>query len=248
MKLRSIFEDLQDPLVITFVQAMAILFIQITGPYWNVMENGKIPYVNLGPEIIQPLLLFVEGCEQDPLPLYDNGPDCLAPYKDVKTHIYRHLLEPLYPKKSDLLLQLLQVGCKGLGRTIRQQLKDFLRGGEYDTNATDETIASTSFYPKTNLGCEHHFVDLDSSQRRRPHCTMHQHTTVQLLKRNRSQIKAWYKTKNRTEQIDLWQEARKQGKELCDKHRKEEEEQRQKLYSDITNLKKKGRTKDANRQ
>ena len=45
--------------------------------------------------------------------------------------------------------------------------------------------------------------------------------------------------------MQLWQEARKKGKALRAKHKKAEEAQRQKLYTDITNPKKKKGTTSA---
>ena len=38
-KLQSIQADLEDPLVMTFSQAVAILFIHITGPFWHLMDT-----------------------------------------------------------------------------------------------------------------------------------------------------------------------------------------------------------------
>lgn len=43
----------------------------------------------------------------------------------------------------------------------------------------------------SNLACEHHFGDLDSSQRRRPSASMHHHSSIQLLKRNRKGMMSW---------------------------------------------------------
>jgi len=239
LKLKSITEDLQDPTVITLVQAMAIIFIQISGPYWNAMESSTVPYVNLGPVIIQPLLSFIIDCETDPLPLYDQGPACLAPYKDSKSELFHPLLEPIFPENSELLDQCLQAACRGIAKTIKMQLPYFLEGGLYYEMADEETIRSTKYQPKTNIACEHHFGHLDSSQRRRPNCSMHHHTTIQLLKRNRLHIKKWYNNKSREEQKALWEEAKAKGKELHDKHSVEEKKQLQKLYDNQTNPKNK---------
>ena len=74
-------------------------------------------------------------------------------------------------------------------KCIKKQLVDFLPGGKFYQTPIDPK--PTSFAPLTNLGCEHHFGDLDSSQRRRPNASYHHHTSVQLLKRNRKQVMEW---------------------------------------------------------
>ncbi|KAK3605385.1 hypothetical protein CHS0354_036292 [Potamilus streckersoni] len=55
--------------------------------------------------------------------------------------------------------------------------------------AADPNTMRTRFAQVTNLGCEHHFGDLDSSQKRRPNASMHQHPSIHLLKRNRLKMK-----------------------------------------------------------
>ena len=229
-KLKSIQADLQDPTVVTLVQAMAILFIQITGPYWNIMEKSDIPYVNLGPTVIQPLLAFVDECTNDPLPLFGDGPDCLIPYKDNIHEIYHRLLEPLHPECVEILYTALKLSCKAIAKTLRKQANDFLPGGKYAELASADLVKRTGFSQNNNNGCEHHFGDLDSSQRRRPNCSMHHHSTVQMLKRNREAIKKWYSAMPPIKQQALWKEARERGKQLRAKHRKDEAEQRHQLY------------------
>lgn len=70
----------------------------------------------------------------------------------------------------------------------------------------------------TNLACEHHFGDLDSSQRRRPSASMHHHSSVQLLKRNRKQMFGWLDEMSGSERSELMQKARIGGKDLRNNH------------------------------
>ena len=62
--------------------------------------------------------------------------------------------------------------------TLKAQLKDFLE-------ATDGQNVKA---PLTNLSSERHFGHLDSSQRRRPHCSLHYHSSVILLKQTRKRL------------------------------------------------------------
>ena len=59
--------------------------------------------------------------------------------------------------------------------TIRRQLSDFI-DGPYSEVPNEQAAKRTSFAPITNLSCEHHFGDLDSSQRGRPNASLHHHS------------------------------------------------------------------------
>jgi hypothetical protein len=228
-KLQAVRGDLEDPIIITFIQSLAILFIQLTGPYWNLIDAGDVPYVNLQ-SVIQPLLEYCESCSIDPTPLYNpEGPDCLASYRGPASHLFLDLLAPIHPEHSDLLDSLLKVSCQGLVKTIKKQLENFLPGGIYGGAASEELISKTAFAHKTNLACEHHFGDLDSSQRKRPNCSYHHHSTVHMLKRNRIPIKGWLQTMPVEKREALWLRARKYAKELRESHRQAEKMEMMKL-------------------
>ena len=207
-KLQSIQADLEDPLVMTFSQAVAILFIHITGPFWHLMDTGDIPYINLH-SIIQPLLHYLEAAALQPhLLLRPAGPPCLSRFRGKDSEDFISFLAPLFPEHQPELESCLSAGCHGLISTIKKQLVDFLPGGCYSAPASKEDLDRTSFAHKTNLTCEHHFGDLDSSQRRRPNCTMHHHSTLQLLKRNSKNINEWYSEMLAEERLSLWKDAR----------------------------------------
>ena len=80
---------------------------------------------------------------------------------------------------------------KAMSRTIDKQLTDFLPEGQYSKEANKNDLKRTSFAHVTNLGCEHHFGDLYSSQKRLPNASLHNHSLIQLLKRNRSSMMQW---------------------------------------------------------
>ena len=237
-KLQSVQADLKDPIIVTFIQTLAILFIQIAGPYWHLMDTGDVPYVSLH-SVLQPLLTYIEECSIDPNPLYDpDGPACLALYRGSDSACYvNQVIQPIHPEHSILLNNLLKAACKGLAKTIRKQLVDFLPGGIYGEVASEEVIERTSFAHKTNLACEHHFGDLDSSQRRRPNCSFHHHSTIQMLKRNRQQIQNWLAEMPAEKRTDLWQKARKNAKQLREQHRQAEKGEGVKLYEMALKLK-----------
>ncbi|WAR07947.1 LOW QUALITY PROTEIN: NUP37-like protein, partial [Mya arenaria] len=79
---------------------------------------------------------------------------------------------------NELLLKLISVLCGAMRRTVEKQLVDFLDGGRYAGTPSKSDLQRTHFSHVTNLGCEHHFGDLDSSQRRRPNASFHHHSMV----------------------------------------------------------------------
>ncbi|KAL3876455.1 hypothetical protein ACJMK2_034300 [Sinanodonta woodiana] len=100
---------------------------------------------------------------------------------------------------------------------IDKQLIDFLDGGKYHVNAemiSETEEQRTNFAHLTNLGCEHHFGDLDSSQRRRPSASMHHHTSVQLLKWNRIPMMKWLSEMKPDNHHSILISARKGGREM----------------------------------
>jgi hypothetical protein len=118
-----------------------------------------------------------------------------------------------------LLLKTVKLVAASMQRTVEKQLVDFLSGGKLDKIPSKENLNRASFAHLTNLGCEHHFGDLDSSQRRRPDNidAMHHHSSVQLLKRNRVKMMEWLEDMPSSEKDILLKRARKGGKELREK-------------------------------
>jgi hypothetical protein len=79
-------------------------------------------------------------------------------------------------------------------------------------------VRRTKFAHTTNLACEHHFGDLDSSQKGRPRASMHHHSSIQLLKRNRKQMMSWLEDMTSTDRSSIIKKARKVGRTLRELH------------------------------
>ena len=115
--------------------------------------------------------------------------------------------------------------------TIRRQLSDFI-DGPYSEIASEDAAKRTSFAPITNLSCEHHFGDLDSSQRRLPNASLHHHSTVQMLKRNRSNIVDWLEKLPDTERASVFMNARLNGPLLRVPHRQQDSDVRKAIFDE----------------
>ena len=115
-----------------------------------------------------------------------------ADYTDVSNSQRFASLFLLMEESRELLFDLIKVVSLAMIKVINKQLVDFLPGGQFCKEANVDETRRTNFAQLTNLGCEHHFGDLGSSQRRRPSASMHHHSSVQLLKRNREGLMQWF--------------------------------------------------------
>jgi hypothetical protein len=141
----------------------------------------------------------------------------------------------------ELLSNVIKIVASAMLSAIEKQLADFLPGGKFFQQSDEKEIKRTNFAMVTNLSCEHHFGDLDSSQKRRPNATMHHHSSVQLLKRNRKQLMNWISEMKPDQKNELLHNARKGGREMRKTHREEEKEVLQEISNEMILMKEKKR-------
>jgi hypothetical protein len=147
----------------------------------------------------------------------------------------------------DYLLRAIQTVAKAMKATITKQLTDFLPGGQFSKPPSQDALERTSFAHVTNLACEHHFGDLDSSQRRRPRATMHHHSSVQMIKRNREKMMEWLDGMTPEKKQDLLKTARKGGKALREAHLSKERSVLTEIHEEMSNNKKRKRKEHTKR-
>ena len=68
--------------------------------------------------------------------------------------------------------------------------------------------------PLTNLVCERTFGYLDASQRRRRNCSLHNHTSIMLLKQTRKSLRVWFNGLGKGEQESLMKRIKMEGKKI----------------------------------
>ena len=71
LKVKSVVPNLKDSRVVTMVQALGIIYVKITKPYWHLVTSKDIPYLTLH-QYIQPLLKKVEAFTTEPEHLLDD--------------------------------------------------------------------------------------------------------------------------------------------------------------------------------
>ena len=220
-KLQSVIADLECQIIGTLLQSFGLVYYKITGPFWNMVTSGQIPYLQLYPQI-QGLLTYLTKCTEEPetLLLMEGNwmPNDQYGFSQIP---HRNMLRDLFdiPENNrEILLEACSIICKAMGNTVKKQLIDFLEGGKYANEPSAEELRRTEFAKLTNLGCEHHFGDLDSSQRRRPNSSLHHHSSIQLLKRNRTGWMDWMANMEESDRANIMKTARKEGKVLRDIH------------------------------
>ena len=175
-KVVAVSADLNCKRLMDLVHALAIMHIHVTGPFWQMCEFGAVKYRDLGCSYIQPLLELLEVCISDPSSIEET----VNPLTQFRTQIIEVYSSKISIEDTSVLVRsTVSLLASAFKDTICKQLSDFV-DGPYSQRPSEEQAKRTSFAPITNLSCEHHFGDLDSSQRRRPNASLHHHSTVHL--------------------------------------------------------------------
>ena len=239
LKLKSVIADLKSEKIMIIVQCLGLIYLKVTGPYWNLVTGSQVPYLELYHEI-RNILTFLENCEKEPAIIGDlNSHWCSEDLNEVLQVQYQCQLSKKLGQLPDnenrnLLFTTVGIIAKAMTRTINTQLKDFIPSGQFSSQSSKNDLNRTRFAHTTNLGCEHHFGDLDSSQRRRPSASMHHHSSVQLLKRNRKPMMDWLKNMPLTKRSSLLHKARKDGKILRTKHIQQAKSVLKEIHNEMT--------------
>ncbi|KAH3826899.1 uncharacterized protein LOC127832644 [Dreissena polymorpha] len=236
-KLVSVKADLETPSVMVMLSCLALIFVRVTGPFWNLIVSGTVTYLDVH-QHVQKLHAYLHRCAVNPQNIDNDWID--------EEHIVVH--EDLYLQalnntdmESPVFICMMKSICSGMLKAVEKQMADFLPNGLFGETPDASTVKSTAFAPLTNLSCEHHFGDLDSSQRRRPNASFHHHSSVQLLKRNRRQLSEWLSGMDEQEKENLWLSARKGGKQLRLKHQAQDRRVHEEIVS-LMNSNKKQKT------
>ncbi|KAG1670843.1 hypothetical protein GQR58_016644 [Nymphon striatum] len=124
---------------------------------------------------------------------------------------------------TQITVDALQTIFKSFIKCTERQLADFLPGGKYGMEPTAELRETMKSCKVTNLVSENEFGDLDFSQFRRRHASLHYHSGIQMVKRNKT-ISTWLATKVESEQDSLMKIARKKSQALRAKYAAAEQE------------------------
>ena len=108
--------------------------------------------------------------------------------------------------------------CAAFATVTERQLADFLDGGCYSNVHNPERREKMDHCLLTNLIGEACFGDLDFSIFKRRNASLHHHSTVNMLKRNRT-VSVWLSNKSEEEQRRLLDMSAKKAPILREKHK-----------------------------
>lgn len=149
-------------------RALGIVSKMVTGPMWRYME--KEGHVSELTPIYQQLYDAFKRLSNDASTLMKGEEFIFGEDMVQKDKVYERLVSPsigldnLTRQVLELLFSSFQVVCS-------RQLKDHIEGGKYATNWSPELLSDTATVPRTNVGPERIFAQLDSLIRVMPRAT-----------------------------------------------------------------------------
>lgn len=121
------------------------------------------------------------------------------------------------------VVSIMQRMCVNMLTVTERQLVDFLPGGRYH-NVQDPELWDKMRHSKlTNLVGEEAFGDLDFSLFKRRHANVHHHSTISMLKRNKS-VSSWLCSKDVATQDQLLRLSAQKSAALRQSHKELERE------------------------
>ena len=159
LKTESVKADCNDDMLLSLVCAVAVLYLRVTGPYWQLMESSvKHPDFHV---YVQKMEACFDRWRADSCDLLDkdcqgvfdgefemDSPTKVAVLKFANEHSAK-MNDPISLLMRDVLI------------TTRTQLKDFLEGGKYSTPMCYEDQKTLQHCPLTNLMGENASGDMD---------------------------------------------------------------------------------------
>ncbi|GFR60822.1 hypothetical protein ElyMa_003541400 [Elysia marginata] len=207
---------LKNPKLVKLIECLGLFFHKVTGPFWTIVVSPKANFENLRP-VFQNLTKALEKCTEDPAIFFQK--ETFAFMKDLTSSAAtkQNLSQTLQPQQKEII----EAIARGILNALKVQLADFLEDGVY---GTFESVKDLPQMPVTNLVCERHFGHLDASQKRRPHSSLHHHSSVMLLKQTSQHMKRWLKNLPKEKREALLKTSRDQGSLLRAKHRQQDRE------------------------
>ena len=224
LKQKSIVHDIQSAQIIAMVAALAVSFIFITGPFWQLIKSNT-HYLDQG-IFIQRMFANIRGAKD-----YTTTPEMLnacptalqgfgLPPSEVVDRVYVYI-NNLPADLADILKDAVLSMMDEFAATTQRQLLQFLEGGVYSVPATPEQRQKMQHCKINNLFGEACLGDLDFSLFKRRNSSAHHHSTVNMLKRNKP-ISQFLLKKPDQEQHRLLSFARSKAAPLREKHRAQE--------------------------
>ena len=243
LKLEGVYCDATSDHLQACVRALGIIFHKITGPFWRMLQSD-VNYADLH-VYIQKMHKCFQQWSVDSSELLTLSCKGIFDNFYVVNHVHESLCSSGQTHQT-VTLNLLKEFMKGFVTVTERQLNDFLPNGKYGQEASSELRESMAHCKVTNLLSEYEFGDLDYSQFRRRHASLHFHSGIQMCRQNKT-ISKWLASKSEMEQSVLLRKARKHAGDFRKRHIAHEKnvlDQVKKKLSDNYRKKKEKEAKD----
>lgn len=167
------------------------LFFVVTGHFWN-MLHSETEYADQYMSIQKMLKRFREWSQSSSELLTTKS--CIFPDQNRDNKVWDDLTNEWTPR-YDLTHRVLEEIIIGFIKVTEKQLGDFLPGGKFSDEPSEEFRHKMKACKLTNLVSEYEFGDLDFSQfRQRRPASLRFHSSIQVVKRNGT-ISKWLSSK-----------------------------------------------------
>ena len=211
-KQANLIKNLQNPEIILILECLSIFFHKITGPFWSMVICNSTSFYSLSKKL-KDLELSLQITIENPNFILEPNSFSFLSYPTSSVETKKSLPTSIRPEMEEVIKKI----SKGMLTACQVQLADFLNGGKYEGEDAIKTVSESA--PLTNLVCERNFGHLDASQKRRPNCSLHNHSSLMLLKQTRKKMREWFYSLSQGERGELWRRAKKEGIEMRKKHR-----------------------------
>ena len=218
-KLESVLQDAISEEVNIFVGALAMLFYRVTGPYWQLLCVGKRKYAEFFMPVVELHTQLKEWADDSSSTFMETVPSLFGAPLNNRFHTLLHFDEDSRPKVQ----QAISAICQAFVEVTERQLCDFLPDGRYHAVQDPAVLAKMEHSHITNLLGEACFGDLDVSIYTRRNTSVHHHSTLIMLKRNKTMTE-WFLKKSAQEQCRLLQMSSSKASRLRKRHQEQHQD------------------------
>ena len=184
LKIESVAADCTDDILLALVCAVAVLYFQVTGPFWQLLESD-VKHADFHLYIQKMEKYFADWREDtsDPLDEKFSGP--FGGRFQLQSPMRVQVLK-FAAQHSDAVEAALSKMMRDILVTTRSQLKEFLEGGQYSSILATEDKQALAHCPLTNLLGENVFGEMDFDMGKRRNTSFHHRSTTQMLHHNKT--------------------------------------------------------------
>ena len=226
--IRSVKADLEDNRVLCLVCAIALLYFNITGPFWGLLES-KTQYTEQH-KFIQHLEQKMTNWQGDSSELLDPQFDGVFPEFKIDSCM-RQSVYGFAEANRNCVQEALQFIMKGMLTVLHTQLADFMESGKYGSEQTEEVKMALKHCPLTNLLGENVFGLMDFCMGKARHASLHRHSTLLMLSSNRTA--EWIQSKDHDTRAALMKTARAERRQLRQRHQEQAKRVKLKLREQL---------------